>query len=56
LESSVVQKEKAGGNEPADFRGRREMHNHLIFLPLIIVVCDVKVKVVLRIIFRKHKR
>ena len=31
------------------------MHNHLIFLPLILVICDVKVKVILKKLLRKKR-
>ena len=47
--------EKPTGIPPPANQRRSEMHNHLIFLPLIFVICDVKVKVILKKLFRKKR-
>jgi hypothetical protein len=48
--------EKPAGNWPRRFsRRRNEMWNISIFLPMIVVTLDVKVKVIWKVIIRKRR-
>jgi hypothetical protein len=39
---------KAGGMGPPAYHRRMEMHQHLIFLPIMLVIVTIKVKIIIK--------